>query len=303
MINKPLGGLSTMSTSQDNYYIPEPSHWPVIAVAGIFTLLFGLILSVNEITAGNPIIIAGFAMIAYLMYGWFSAVVTENLTGQYNNKVSRSFRQGMFWFIASEVSFFITFFGCLYYFRAITLPWLGGEGHLAASNMLWEGFQYTWPVLQLPDASNTSYVPPKEAMGPWGIPFANTVILLSSGVTLTWAHWGLKKDSQNQLVAGLALTIALGLIFFVLQAYEYYHAYEEMGLTLNSGIYGSTFYMLTGFHGFHVTIGTTMLIVIMLRAMKGHFTEENHFAFEAIAWYWHFVDVVWIALFIFVYWL
>ena len=290
-----------MSTSQNHYYIPEPSYWPVIAVGGIFSLLLGLILSVNGVHIGSSIMVIGFGTIAYLMYGWFADVVSENLTGNYNGQVSRSFRQGMFWFIASEVSFFITFFGCLFYFRNITLPWLGGEGHLAASNMLWEGFKYSWPVLHLPDATN--YIEPKEAMEPWGIPFLNTVILLSSGVTLTWAHWGLKKESKKQLVAGLVLTVILGLLFFGFQAYEYIHAYHEMDLTLNSGIYGSTFYMLTGFHGFHVTIGTTMLIVILVRAAKGHFTEENHFAFEAVAWYWHFVDVVWIALFIFVYWL
>lgn len=293
------------NVSQDHYFIPEPSHWPAVAVAGIFIMLFGLILAINDVFLGTPIMVAGFGILVYLMYGWFADVVDENLTGKYNGQVSRSFRQGMFWFIASEVSFFITFFGCLYYFREITLPWLGGEGHLAASNMLWEGFKYSWPVIDLPEAAKetTKYVAAKEAMGPWGIPFVNTVILLTSGVTLTWAHWGLKKENKSQLVTGLILTVFLGLLFFGFQAYEYYHAYEDLGLTLYSGIYGSTFYMLTGFHGFHVTIGTTMLIVILIRSIKGHFTEENHFAFEAVAWYWHFVDVVWIALFVFVYWL
>ncbi|MCW9004489.1 MAG: cytochrome c oxidase subunit 3, partial [Gammaproteobacteria bacterium] len=213
----------------------------------------------------------------------------------------RSFRQGMFWFITSEVSFFATFFGCLYYFRNISLPWLGGEGQLGVSNILWEGFTYTWPLVNLPDVTN--YTQLIEPMGAGGIPAYNTIILLSSGVTVTWAHWGLKKDNRAQLVWGLIATIALGMIFFALQAYEYYHAYTELGLTLNSGIYGSTFYMLTGFHGFHVTLGTIMLMVICARSMKGHFTEENHFAFEGVAWYWHFVDVVWLGLYLFVYWL
>ncbi|EIJ33511.1 cytochrome c oxidase subunit 3 [Thiothrix nivea] len=289
---------------KDAYFIPEPSPWPIKAVLGMFLLFFGLILTINKMDfAGSLIMVTGFALLAHLLHGWFGAVIDENLSGKYNGKVDRSFRQGMFWFITSEAAFFITFFGCLYYLRNITLPYLGGEGHLATSNILWEGFKYNWPLLNLPDAGTAKYVAAKEAMGAWGIPFINTVILLSSGVTLTWAHWGLKKDNNRQLVLGLMLTIALGVIFFCLQAYEYWHAHHAMDLTLNSGVYGSTFYMLTGFHGLHVTIGTIMLIVICVRSMKRHFTEHNHFAFEAVAWYWHFVDVVWIALFIFVYWL
>ena len=188
----------------------------------------------------------------------------------------------------------------MFYLRAITLPYLGGDGQLGSSNeFLWPDFNYVWPLIEMPDASN--FTTPKEPMGPWGVPLINTIILLSSGGTLTWAHWGLKENNQSKLVLGLAMTVALGLIFFGFQTYEYMHAYQDLDLELTSGIYGSTFYMLTGFHGFHVVIGTTMLIVILVRSMKGHFTEENHFAFEAVAWYWHFVDVVWIALFIFVY--
>ena len=125
----------------------------------------------------------------------------------------------------------------------------------------------------------------------------------ASGGTVTWAHWGLIKGDRRQLIAGLVLTVALGAIFVVLQADEYAHAYNDLGLTMNSGIYGATFFLLTGFHGFHVTMGTIMLAVILARCIKGHFTAKNHFAFEAVAWYWHFVDVVWIGLFIFVYWL
>lgn len=286
------------------YYIPEPSRWPIIAVAGIFMLFFGLVLSINNMgLAGSLIMVTGFAVIAHLMQGWFGSVIDENLTGKYNGQVSRSFRQGMFWFITSEAAFFVTFFGCLFYLRNITLPWLGGDGQLGTSNILWEGFQYNWPLLNLPDADSTKYVAAKEAMGPWGLPLLNTIILMTSGVTLTWAHWGLKKANNAQLVKGLIMTIVLGVIFFFVQGYEYWHAHHAMDLTLNSGVYGSTFYMLTGFHGLHVTIGTIMLIVIAVRSAKHHFTEHNHFAFEAVAWYWHFVDVVWIALFIFVYWL
>ncbi len=142
-----------------------------------------------------------------------------------------------------------------------------------------------------------------EMMHAWGIPAINTLILLSSGVTVTWAHWGLKKNDRTQLILGLMATVALGFLFLVLQAYEYHHAYTELNLTLHSGIYGTTFFMLTGFHGLHVTLGATMLLVILMRSLKGHFTADHHFAFEAVAWYWHFVDVVWLGLFVFVYWL
>ena len=291
-----------MTTSADHqYYVPEGSHWPVIAVIGMFTLVLGFILLVNDMGPGVWIMATGGLVLAYLLYGWFGDVVRESEGGKYNEQVDASFRQGMFWFITSEVFFFLTFFGCLYYLRTISGPWLGGEGHLGKSNLLWEGFQHTWPLIQLPDASK--YVQMKEAMGPLGIPLYNTLILLSSGATVTWAHWGLKKQNRAQLIWGLIATVVLGVLFFALQAYEYGHAYAEMGLTLNSGIYGSTFYMLTGFHGLHVTICTIMLMVILVRAIKGHFTPSNHFAFEAVAWYWHFVDVVWLGLYVFVYWL
>jgi len=290
-----------MSTADKSYFIPEPSRWPAVAVVGLFFTTLGLALWMNDIGAGPYSVAIGMAVITYLFFGWFGDVINESLSDKYNASVDRSFRQGMFWFITSEVFFFITFFACLYYFREISLPSLGGDGHLGTSNILWEGFTYSWPVVNLPDVTN--YTQLIEPMGPGGIPAYNTIILLSSGVTLTWAHWGLKKKSKSQLMIGMIATIVLGLIFFALQAYEYYHAYEVLGLTLNSGIYGSTFYMLTGFHGFHVTLGTVMLIVIAVRCAKDHFTYENHFAFEGVAWYWHFVDVVWLGLYVFVYWL
>ncbi|VAW70633.1 Cytochrome c oxidase polypeptide III [hydrothermal vent metagenome] len=290
-----------MSTAEQSYFIPEPSRWPIVAVVGLFLTVLGVSLWVNDIAVGPLGVAVGMAVIVYLFFGWFGDVIDESLSHKYNEGVDRSFRQGMIWFITSEVFFFITFFACLYYFRNISLPSLGGEGHLATSNILWEGFKYSWPVVNLPDITNYTQI--IEPMGPGGIPAYNTAILLSSGVTLTWAHWGLKKKNKSQLMLGMVATISLGLIFFALQAYEYYHAYTELGLTLNSGIYGSTFYMLTGFHGFHVTLGTIMLIVIAVRCGKDHFTYENHFAFEGVAWYWHFVDVVWLGLYIFVYWL
>ncbi len=289
-----------MSTA-DQYFIPEPSRWPIVAVTGLFFTVLGIALWVNDVNIGPYSVILGMLVVAYLFFGWFGDVIDESLSNKYNKEVDRSFRQGMFWFITSEVFFFASFFASLYYFRNISLPYLGGEGHLGESHILWEGFKYSWPLVNLPDGTN--YTQLKEPMGAAGIPAYNTAILLTSGVTLTWAHWALKKGSKGQLMLGMFLTIALGVTFFALQAYEYMHAYKEMGLTLNSGIYGSTFYMLTGFHGLHVTIGTIMLIVITVRCAKDHFTKDNHFAFEGVAWYWHFVDVVWLGLYIFVYWL
>ena len=284
---------------QGEYYIPNPSPWPITAMASLLLMLGGTALLINGVTWGGWLTLAGFLLFTVLLFGWFSDVVKENLTDCYNAQVDRSFRQGMFWFIASEVFFFLSFFGALYYIRNVALPWIGGEGYLGLTHeYLYNQFQYAWPSAG-PEQLGGEFKP----MGAWGIPAINTLILLSSGGTITWAHWGLKEDNQRKLVLGLAATIALGLVFVVLQAYEYQHAYANHNLTLESGVYGSTFYMLTGFHGFHVTMGAVMLMAILFRAMKGHFSPHNHFAFEAVAWYWHFVDVVWLGLFVFVYWL
>jgi cytochrome c oxidase subunit 3 len=290
-----------MSHAGDSqYYIPEPSRWPVIAGVSLLLLLCGAALAINGVaTFGGGLILAGLLLVAWFMYGWFGDVVRESMGGSYNAKVDRSFRQGMFWFIASEVFFFVGFFGALFYIRNIAVPWLGGAGYLGTSNeLLYDQFTAHWPTAG-PGNLGGGFT----AMSPWGVPAINTLILLSSGVTITWAHWGLKLNKQKHLIWGLASTVALGAIFLVLQVVEYHEGYKELNLTLESGVYGSTFYMLTGFHGMHVTMGAIMLAAILGRSLKGHFNPENHFAFEAVAWYWHFVDVVWLGLFIFVYWL
>ena len=289
---------SSAAHGPKDYFIPEPSPWPITAMISVFLLLSGGALFMNAVAAGAWIMVAGFLLLTVMFYGWFGDVIKESMTDQYNAQVDTSFRQGMFWFIASEVFFFASFFGALFYIRNIALPWLNGEGYLGESNMLWAPFEQAWPSAG-PEQLGGEF----EAMSPWGIPALNTFLLLSSGATITWAHWGLKIGNNKHLVWGLAATIALGLTFVVAQAYEYHHAYHELNLTLGTGAYGSTFYMLTGFHGFHVTMGSVMLMVILVRSIKGHFTPHNHFAFEAVAWYWHFVDVVWLGLFIFVYWL
>jgi cytochrome c oxidase subunit 3 len=285
-------------TPGSHYFVPEPSPWPFIAMFAVFALLAGATLMINDVGLGGVMVTLGALLLAYIFYGWFRDVVVENLAGQYNRQVDRSFRQGMYWFIASEVFFFASFFGALYYIRNIAVPWLGGAGYLGTSEILYSQFAAEWPTAG-PGQLGGEFTP----MGAWGIPALNTMILLSSGATITWAHWGLKLNDQKTLVRGLAATIALGLLFVGFQAWEYQHAFAELNLTLASGVYGSTFYILTGFHGMHVTIGAIMLIAILGRALKGHFSPHNHFAFEAVAWYWHFVDVVWLGLFIFVYWL
>lgn len=283
----------------DDYYIPDPSPWPLVGMASLLITLFGAALTMNGVGIGKYVVVAGLLLFFYLLYGWFRDVIIENLNDRYNKQVDRSFRMGMLWFIASEVFFFMSFFGALFYIRMIALPWLGGEGYLGASDEFLYGgaFDASWPSSG-PAQMGGEFTP----MSPWGLPAINTLLLLTSGATITWAHWGLKMENQKQLVWGLAATIFLGLLFVMLQAYEYYHAYHELNLTLGSGGYGSTFYMLTGFHGFHVTMGAIMLMAILGRAMSSHFSAHNHFAFEAVAWYWHFVDVVWLGLFIFVYW-
>jgi cytochrome c oxidase subunit 3 len=286
-----------MSASNGGYYLPEPSHWPIVGSIGMFLLLFGFASFLHG--SSMVIMLAGAVVIIAMLFGWFGTVINESLAGKYNNQVDMSFRMGMGWFIFSEVMFFAAFFGALFYARMYAVPWLGGASNNAMTNeLLWPGFDAAWPTNGPADVGG-EYTP----MGPWGIPAINTLILLSSGVTVTWAHWGLKKGDRTQLILGLMATVALGFLFLGLQAYEYSHAYEELNLTLGSGIYGTTFFMLTGFHGLHVTLGATMLLVILIRSMKGHFSAEHHFAFEAVAWYWHFVDVVWLGLFVFVYWL
>ena len=292
-----------MSTTHGGYYLPEPSHWPLVGSIGLFLTTFGFAFAVTANADGSmgnlTLMYIGMAIIAFMMFGWFGTVIRESEAGRYNEQVDRSFRMAMGWFIFSEVMFFAAFFGALYYIRVFAEPWLGGAGNnLSTHEWLYPEYTSHWPT------NGPGNVGGKfEHMGPWGIPAWNTLILLTSGVTVTWAHWGLKKANRGQLVLGLLATVALGALFIGLQAYEYTHAYHELNLKLTSGAYGTTFFMLTGFHGMHVTIGTIMLFVIMLRSMKGHFTAEHHFGFEAVAWYWHFVDVVWLGLFIFVYWL
>ncbi len=285
-----------------HYYVPASSKWPIIASISIFMMFVGGALTLNKSSIGPEVLGAGFIFFAYMLFGWFGEVISESEKGTYGHWEDTSFRMGMMWFIFSEVMFFAAFFGALFYARVLSVPWLSGAGAEGGTHeFLWPNFLADWPLLQIP--SNYGFKEAKDVIGAWGVPALNTAILLTSGATVTWAHWALKLNKRGQLITGLALTVALGALFVALQALEYGHAYHELGLTLNAGIYGATFFMLTGFHGFHVSMGTLMLSVILVRSIRGHFKPDHHFAFEAVAWYWHFVDVVWIGLFIFVYWI
>lgn len=285
-----------MSTNID-YYIPHKATWPVVGTGGLVMMLAGFANYLNGSTAGTAWMALGLTVFIVMLAGWFTLQAGESESGMYSSQVGISYRMGMMWFIFSEIMFFAVFFGALWYTRNLSVPWLGGEGARAATKeLLWPSFEAIWPT-NGPGKVGGEF----EPMGAWGLPFLNTLILLTSGVSCTWAHHGLLAKKRDQLIKGLAVTVGLGLLFVALQASEYHEAYTEMGLTLGSGIYGSTFFMLTGFHGFHVCVGAIILSVVLFRSWKGHFQPENHFAFEAAAWYWHFVDVVWLGLFIFVY--
>lgn len=274
------------------YFVPQPSKWPVVGSVALLLMGMGAAFAMNGMLSGKIMLGLGSLVLIYLLFGWFSEVVAESESGVYGKQVDMSFRWSMGWFIYSEVMFFAAFFGALYYVRMISMPELGS----IEFKLIWPDFIASWP-------DNTAPVP-AEAYSPMhamGLPAINTLLLLTSGVTLTWAHWGLMANKRKQLILGLFATVALGTLFLGLQALEYHEAYTEYGLKLSSGVYGSTFFLLTGFHGMHVLVGSIMLLVMLVRSMKGHFTPERHFAFEAAAWYWHFVDVVWLILFVFVY--
>ena len=288
-----------MAHSKEIYYVPHGSMWPIVAAIGMFLTVMGAANLINGSGGllGQPLMFLGIAVVIFMFFGWFGSVIRESVSGLYNRQVDVSFRMGMMWFIFSEVMFFGAFFGALFYARALSVPWLGGEGHgILTNEFLWQDFAPAWPTNGPGNVGGTF-----ETIPAWGIPLLNTLLLLASGVTLTIAHHALKAGQRTQLLVWLAATVVLGAIFLFFQVEEYVHAYNDLNLTLSSGIYGSTFFMLTGFHGLHVTLGTIMLLVVWFRCAKGHFDKDNHFAFEAVAWYWHFVDVVWLILFLFVY--
>ncbi len=301
--------------SHETYYVPEQTRLPFFASIGLVMMVYGLGSTLNNLKSAESaslstwISLIGFVLLSAIIFQWFSTVIRENHAGLNSDQLKRSYVWGMSWFIFSEVMFFAAFFGALFYVRNFVVPWLGGEGDKALTGeMLWPDFEAVWPVTENPNSA--LFQNPEEALNvhEWTpaffakfLPFWNTVILLTSSVTVHFAHTALKANKRKQLIQWLSVTVALGVLFLFLQVEEYSHAYGELGLTLASGIYGSTFFLLTGFHGFHVTLGTFILAVMLARAIKGHFKPDDHFGFEAASWYWHFVDVVWVGLFIFVY--
>jgi len=282
------------TTPRQHYFVPQPMYWPVLGSMALFLMMLGGVFVMNASSGGWVGIAAGFVLLVYMMFRWFGQVIGESEGGRYHGWEDVSFRWGMSWFIFSEVMFFAAFFGALFYIRVLSVPDLGSLEH---NEILWPDFKGTWP------SAGPGFEEPFTPMAAWGLPAINTLLLLTSGVTVTIAHWALKENNRGMLKLFLFLTIALGVTFLCVQAYEYGHAYHELNLKLTTGAYGSTFFMLTGFHGFHVTVGAIMLSVIFARCLRGHFKPDHHFAFEGVAWYWHFVDVVWLGLFIFVYWL
>ena len=320
---------SQTSTEYEKYYVPEKSKLAVCATIGLVLSIYGAASIMNDMTFGDPnestsswsIFMMGMFFFVATLFVWFRTAIRENIAGMNSAQLKKSYVLGMFWFIFSEVMFFFAFFGALFYVRNLVGPWLAGEGDGGRMNgLLWEGFQFDWPMMQTPQeavggavaqpiANNGSFTSPETSMSfadahAWymWLPLWNTIILLTSSFTCHVAHMGILDGNKKKFNLWLGITVALGIIFLFVQAYEYYEAYQHFGLTLNAGIYGSTFFMLTGFHGFHVLMGMTMLLIQLLRSVVGgQFTADDHFGFEASSWYWHFVDVVWVFLFLFVY--
>jgi cytochrome c oxidase subunit 3 len=294
--------MSSQSHNGNHYYVPNPVAYPVILSAGLLTLATGFIFNINHFAAGKQMMMVGALVIIAMIFKWMGTVISECQNGLYKKWEDKSFRVGMIVFICSEVAFFAAFFGALFFMRVISIPELASYD---PQFTMYKDFTDAWPSAGPGGVVlGKEYVAAKfSPMAAWGLPAINTFLLLTSGATVTWAHWGLMKNNRKQLVIGLFLTVALGIAFLLCQATEYHEAYTDMGLTLGAGAYGASFFMLTGFHGFHVMLGTLMLIVILFRSMKGHFDADHHFGFEGVAWYWHFVDVVWLGLFVFVYWL
>ncbi len=324
-----MASTQTAAAGHEKYYVPESSSLAVRATIGLVMTVFGAGLLLNDMTFGDPeastnskwVLYIGLAFFAFTLASWFRITIKENLQGLNSAQLNHSYVLGMFWFIFSEVMFFAAFFGALFYVRQLAGPWLAGEGEGGRMNgLLWPGFEFAWPPVTTPQeavggvdaqtiANNGIFGTSERSMAfadahhwyQW-LPMWNTLVLLSSSFTVHVAHTALLKDQRGKFNLWLGITVGLGIFFLFLQAAEYYEAYAHFGLTLNSGIYGSTFFMLTGFHGFHVAMGMTMLLIQLIRSVKNkHFTASDHFGFEASSWYWHFVDVVWVFLFLFVY--
>ena len=291
---------ATHTSAAPYYFVPGPSRHPVMASIGLFFVILGAGQWINGHEWGMYSLAFGMLWWLTVLYQWFSESIRESEGGQYGHKIDLSYRWSMSWFIFSEVMFFGAFFTALWWARSHSVPALGS----LENALLWPDFKAVWPSIQAgATAAPAGTVEPFQTVGPFWLPTINTALLLTSGVTLTIAHHALVAGQRSKTIAFMWLTVLLGLVFLFVQGYEYYHLYTDLNLKLSSGVFGSTFFMLTGFHGFHVFLGMLMLFFITLRLQKGHFTPQRHFGFEGAAWYWHFVDVVWLGLYILVYWM
>ena len=276
------------------YFVPGLSSHPVRTSLTMLVGLLGAALWINHFPGGKWVFFIGLFCFFISLYFWFGEAIKESETGLNSQRVDSSYRWSMAWFIFSEVMFFSAFFGALWYTREISTPLLSDLDH---RHLLWPDFAGTWP-----NFGPAGTIAPFEIVGPFWLPTINTALLLTSGLTLTIAHHAIRAANRNKAVIWLGLTVVLGFLFICCQAYEYVHAYADLNLRFSSGSYGALFYMLTGFHGFHVIVGATMLTVVWIRLARGDFTSQHHFGFEGAAWYWHFVDVVWLGLYLYVYW-
>ncbi len=291
---------STPAGTTPYYFIPSPSQYPVLMALGLFLVILGATQWINGATWGAWVLTVGMVFWLGVLWQWFRTAIHESESGLYSDRVDVSYRWSMSWFIFSEVMFFAAFFGALFWARVFSVPMLGDLNH----QILWPDFKALWPSAGVGiTASPAGTVEPFQLIGPWPLPTINTALLLTSGITLTIAHHALIANQRAKTIFWMWVTVALGATFVGVQAFEYVHAYRDLNLKLTSGIFGSTFFLLTGFHGFHVLVGMLMLLFITIRLMKGHFTPGRHFGFEGAAWYWHFVDVVWLGLYVVIYWL
>ncbi|MDR0212654.1 MAG: cytochrome c oxidase subunit 3 [Comamonas sp.] len=282
------------------YYVPAESSHPVMAAIGLFFMILGAGTWINGHEWGMYSLFFGLIWWLSILFVWFRDAARESQAGLNSRRIDLSYRWSMSWFIFSEVMFFGAFFTALWWARVHSVPALGS----LSNELLWPNFQAVWPsVAAGATASPADIVEPFKTVGPFWLPTINTALLLTSGVTLTIAHHALQVNNRARCISFMWMTVILGVTFLCVQGYEYHHLYTDYNLKLNSGVFGSTFYMLTGFHGFHVLVGMLMLFFITIRLMKGDFTDKSHFGFEGAAWYWHFVDVVWVFLYILVYWM
>lgn len=264
-----------------DYHILPPSIWPFAGALSGFIMLFGAVMWMKDYTP--YLFFIGLIGVLYVMYAWWAEVIVESHQGDHTPVVQIGLRYGVIMFIASEVMFFSAWFWS--FFKHAIYPMADVADKAAARVATANGFDGVWPPAGI------------ETFDPWHLPLINTLILLTSGCAATWAHHAVQEDDRNGLKWGLLIAVLLGVLFTITQAYEYSHAAFGFG----GNIYGANFYMATGFHGFHVIVGTIFLAICYLRALKGHFSPERHIGFEAAAWYWHFVDVVWLFLFLAIY--